>query len=181
MNKKCIIINSSGFTLVEMLVASTIFVIIVISITSIFTLGIGSQRRIMEETNIQQESQMAMEILSKKIRKSLIDYNYYNNNKSAWPEADNILSLKDPENILYKKEEKVLKQSTDNGLSWHPVTTPKVEIRRLDFYIYPKKDPFDPDDPQNFQPRVTIVLKVGAGTKEMTLQQTIPQRFTERR
>ena len=168
--------NPSGFTLVEMLVASAVFVIIVTIITAIFVLGIGSQRKIIQEVNIQQEAQRIMQIMSKKIRKSLIDYDYYAGSLTR-PEDE--LAFKDPK-IIYRLNNKILEQSTD-GINWYSLTMTKIEIERLDFYIYPSQDPFDPVNPQNIQPRVTIVMKISSGEKEIILQQTVPQRFTERR
>ena len=176
------LINSHGFTLVEMLVASAIFIIIVTIVTSIFAIGVGSQRKITREVNIQQEAQMIMEIMSKKIRKSLIDYDYsYTaDGDDGIIDSEIELVLKDPK-IIYRLNNKVLEQSIDGGNTWYPITMTKVEIKDLDFYIYPSEDPFNPENPQNIQPRVTIVMKITSGEKEMILQQTVPQRFTERR
>jgi type II secretory pathway pseudopilin PulG len=170
--------NSDGFTLVEMLVASAVFIVIVTTVTAIFVLGINLQRRATRGVTLQQEAQMVMSSMSKKIRKSLIDYDYsgYEGNLT---EPEDELALRDPK-IIYRLNNKILEQSTDE-INWAAVTSAKVEVKRLNFYIYPLEDPFDPLNPQNIQPRVTIVMKLASDDQEIILQETIPQRFSERK
>ncbi len=59
------------------------------------------------------------------------------------------------------------------------LVVPKIEQSGLLFFISPASSPFASDDP--IQPRVTISLNaIGAG-ENLTVQQTIPQRFFERK
>jgi len=67
MNKK-IIKNNKGFTLLEMLVATAIFSVVFLMITSIYLSLVESQRSVIATQNIQESMKFVFEMMSKEIR-----------------------------------------------------------------------------------------------------------------
>lgn len=60
--------NIAGISLIEVLVSTTIFVIILLSITSIFKMVVNSQREAIATQNVQENLKYFFEVISKEIR-----------------------------------------------------------------------------------------------------------------
>ncbi|MFA5163040.1 MAG: prepilin-type N-terminal cleavage/methylation domain-containing protein [Patescibacteria group bacterium] len=60
--------NKSGFTLVEVLVATTIFVVIMLSATSIFKYALEGQKKSLMSQNVQESLRYFLEVIGKEIR-----------------------------------------------------------------------------------------------------------------
>lgn len=179
--------NQAGFSLMEVLVASSIFVIISLSSLAIYSSVLKTSQKTIALTRVQQETQLIMQVLAKKIRTAIVDYTYYENNS---PENDgkvNVLVLKDlvGDIFYFKKIDDGLMVAVntsfpENDDDYKKIPATNVAIDDLDFYINPIENPFDIDNPPTSQPYVMMVLKVSstkAGqSASLNLQQTIPQR-----
>ena len=169
-----------GFTLVELLVSMSIFVTIGVLTLGIFTQSLRSQRKSLVKAQIQRESQLIMETMTKKIRTSIVDYDEYvgpiNNPAST-------LYLRDANNdsVAFRKSQNNALEVSFNGGSFKQFTAQSVLITNLDFFIEPVADPFVkrgylPSD----QPRV-IISVVFASADPITpssvlVEQLVPQR-----
>lgn len=74
----------------------------------------------------------------------------------------------------------------DDETNYQNITMTHNSVERLDFYINPTTDPFTPGSTLYEHPRVTIVLKLKSiiekpGTNELILQQTVPQRYGQKK
>ncbi len=179
-----------GFTLVEMLTSASILVITVISVCGIFLSTVGSQRKVGQIANILQDSQFVMETLVKDIRSSEVDYtsSYYDGDGDGGISgAETELALKssvdDLWHLYYKLNGSTIEKSTD-GTNWYTVTMSTIQISSLYFLIDPQTDPFTHISTVYKQPRVTIIMTIKPASYSqdwLTLQQTIPQRFTQKK
>ncbi len=183
MNLACIRKNKRGFTLMEVLVSTSIFVLVTLASLSIFSATLKASQETTALTRIQQETQFIMEVLAKKIRTSRVDYDYYKTNPINNTTGDNDLVLVDLQTDKYvfsldKVNKKITVDVNDTGAK--PIPTTSVDIDDLKFYINPTSNPFRLDEPPPSQPYVTVVMTVsskkGRQTASLTVQQTIPQR-----
>jgi len=69
--------SSSGFTLVEALVAISIFLVVVAMTTSIFTDSFASKRKTELSRNLYEEARITLERVVKEVRRGTIDYEEY--------------------------------------------------------------------------------------------------------
>jgi prepilin-type N-terminal cleavage/methylation domain-containing protein len=60
--------NSKGFTLVEMLVVSTVFIIIIVAVINIFVSALKSERYILASQHLIDQGNYAMEYMSRSLR-----------------------------------------------------------------------------------------------------------------
>lgn len=64
--------NNKGYTLVEMLVAMSIFAILLVAIMNTFVRGFYYQKRILEMQTVQREESYLMEMMSREIRMATV-------------------------------------------------------------------------------------------------------------
>lgn len=152
----------SGFTLVELLVAVATFSVVVVTITDIFLMGLGGNRRIFGQQNIQQAGQFIIESISREIKMSEI-------NTAAG--SSNVMNITNSKgltlNYSFDNVNKILSRDGE------PLNSSEVELTG-NFYIQ--------KDNSSSPPRVTIVMvlknrtnKVGERA-EINLQTTISSR-----
>jgi prepilin-type N-terminal cleavage/methylation domain-containing protein len=193
-----------GFTLIEILVALTIFSWVVTIATDIFLNSYRTQRKTEKLQEVSRVGGVIMEQIVKEIRENKIDYSYY----VEHPEEGNrlaktTLALKDWEGkpILFKKSleddlecpqgsSPCLKISND-GQHWSSLTPQGVRLKDLRFYLFPLKNPFQFNlDLLNYeaqeQPYVLILLSleaVNTSAKErtsLTLQTSVSSMVYQR-
>jgi len=187
MNKNFIIqfrnikIRQNGFTLMEMLVATSIFVLVAVSSLSIYTAALRASQKTTALVRIQQETQLIMGLLAKKIRTSLVDYDYTGYNTPLVNPEDK-LALIDllGDTYVFKKSGDTLTVSINDSED-KIILADYVTLDDLDFYISPTTNPFASlDEPPSSNPYVTIVMSVssvkGQQIASLILQQTVPQR-----
>ena len=166
-----------GFTLMEMLVATSIFVILTLGILTIHTTVLKNTQKTLAYNKIQQDAQVTMESIAKKIRTSRVDYDYYTaiNN----PVTELALTDLTGTNYVFALSGASLTVSVD-GNDPQAIPARTVEITDLKFYIQPTTFPFNINFPPETQPRVTMVVTFtsskGAQMASLTVQQTVPQR-----
>ncbi|MFH1173089.1 MAG: prepilin-type N-terminal cleavage/methylation domain-containing protein, partial [bacterium] len=67
-NRKILILNSKGFSLMEMLTAIAIFIIVILIITNIFLLASREHRHIAAVQKVQSDARFALEIMAREAR-----------------------------------------------------------------------------------------------------------------
>lgn len=196
-NKKQV---TSGFTLVEMLVAMSIFVITATAATDLFISASRMSKAVRARERLQNEARFAFETLAREIRTGTIDYAAYGGSIPAI--YSGTLNLRDRDN---NAETFSASQSAgqcseggypclllcDNAGSCSSLTTEKIVWEDLKFYVSPLVDPFTFNPvlggfASSEQPRVTVFAKlriVSALPEEaasITLQTTVTSRVYKR-
>lgn len=198
------IINTKGTSLLELLVAVTLFVVIILSATTIFKMVIDGQRNAISAQNVQENMRYAMEKMSKEIRMAQIAY------RGSQPsDRDCIQLFSDPDtavnkvfnlkgagnDILYFKNKdevcvayflesnrlKIKTRKVSNGSVAEDFITPsKTEVSNLKFYVVDDKI----GQFHSLQPYVIAsmdIKAVGLPTNEqkMKIQFTVSSRYYE--
>lgn len=177
--------NNRGVSLLELVVATAIFSVLILSSTGIFKIVIDGQRNALSAQNVQENVRYAMEKMSKEIRMAQAS------NTECLPEAvnkvfnavDNGAELyfknEDGQCINYYLENGRLKIMV-NGAIADFVTPAKIEISNLKFSVI--------DDPigafHSVQPSVTMVMDIKAlgqamHEQKLKMQTTISSRHYE--
>lgn len=170
--------KNPGFTLIEMIIAITVFTIFIgFSISAYLTFHRADQEALIER-NLVMSAQAIMADLSEAIRENKIDYDSYDSSVGT-----GILPLVDAEGehaLFYEwdDEEELLRL---NGEPLHPEA---IQVTYASFDIFPEQNPFENRtvDALQYQPIVRIELTFvmpGRVTKELdlTLHTSVTTRF----
>ncbi|MCX7778908.1 MAG: hypothetical protein N2259_01525 [Patescibacteria group bacterium] len=172
--------NKSSFTLVEMLTSVSIIAFVFLAATGIYTFSIGSQRKSAELSSLQQEANYLLSIIAKDIRAGLVDYLHYGSQIPSPTSTLALINYQTNQTVVYSfSSNKIMKNVGGSGDQ--PLTSSEVEVTDLKFYISPSQDPFTSNATTRIQPRVTIVLELKAKGQVFSLQQTVIQRYGERK
>lgn len=146
-----------GLTLMESIVSMAIFVTVVTIATTIFLIANNSQQRTRTGSELQNTAQQIMETLSRDIRSQTIDYEYYlTQDGDALETVQEVLVLRDLSGRQLRYKYNLTSTSVEScactGFScnnanacdsnWQPLTSDKVDVTRLNFYIAPASSPF---------------------------------------
>jgi len=174
-----------SFTLIELMVSMSLLVVAILATLGIYLRIIGSQEKTLGQLNIQEDGQYLMSLIVKDIRAGIIDYNNYPNPLDS-PEDELLLLDYSGNQIRYKTDLTGSGNCASTRSNFQTITMTNVSVERLDFYISPLSDPFTAGSITYEHPRITVVLKLKSliektGERELVLQQTVPQRHTERK
>jgi len=184
--------KSKAFTLIEMLVAVTIFTLVIGSATGLFIAAVRSQARALAAQKLLDETSYTIEYMSRALRMARKEtkapngclsqngLNYEN------PSGDDSIRFINMYNICqeFRLDEDFLKErkSTDetaNNLPLVqdalPLTSDDFEVSSLNFNLSGQQEP--PAD--NLQPRITISMTIGKKPNlkpQIKIQTTISQR-----
>jgi len=187
--KKFII--ESGVSLIELVVAVTIFSVLILSATGIFKMVVDGQRNAVSAQNVQENMRYALEKISKEIRMAGISDN------QCLPAAVNKVFNTVIDNngndqlyfknqygycVVYYLDGARLRSTagTVNGVISDFITPSKLEVRNLKFFVADDKiGAF-----HSQQPYVTIVMAVKAiglaiNEQKMKIQITVSSRYYE--
>ncbi|MFA4941330.1 MAG: prepilin-type N-terminal cleavage/methylation domain-containing protein [Patescibacteria group bacterium] len=189
---KNIVKNKNGVTLIEMVVAVTLFSVVILSSTEIFKMVIEGQRNAIASQNVQESMRYAFETMAKEIRMATLsnhDCEYlFSVPVTAQNKIYNITSNGEGEVLYFKNKNDVCTAYyLENGAIMvarggdTALTTPaKIRISNLNFEVI--------DDqigtPANVQPMVTMRMDIEATGKEMhketmKMQTTLSSRYYE--
>lgn len=172
--------HEGGFTLMEMLVALSLFSIVLASATEIYLLAGTTQRKAFTMERVQSDARYSMEVMTREIRGDAIDYDYYAGRAAPLGLPDTELALVAPDNshIRFEKSGPGTEEACADAASRpcllvvvdgsEPVAiTPKgVGLTNLKFYVAPIDNPFyfDPTSGyvSNVQPHVTVVMSLAS-------------------
>lgn len=175
--------NQSGFTLIEVIVSTAIFVIVVVAMLSLFNYTLKINRRVQALREVAQGTRTFTETLTREIRNGRIDYNQ---NSGTWaPECDaaNYDSKKNTSLGLITKSgdelcfyldannNLLLKKLTTNGQLEATVfgsTRFRIVPETFSFFIIPRTDPMTGPNFPGIQPLVTIVAQFELNINETT-------------
>lgn len=159
----------SGFTLMEVVVVMLIFTLASIIIAEIFVNIYRAQQRTRNLQSAYTDSRYLLEIMAREIRSGTIDYSTiaYPTGINT-PEEELHLVTSQGASLVFRHNSGVVCGNVDcvtierDGGGENIITSPKLQIDKLEFYISPLTNPF-PDTvtslTEDVQPQVTIVLK----------------------
>ncbi len=177
--------NTSGYTLIELLVSVSIFAILVSSITEIFISSLRAQRRVLAYGEIVDSSSYALEYMGRFLRMAEKDdlegFNCLIGNKVNYEITSNPIGIKFKNyhgqcEEFYLKDGQIRESRNSSNPSESldlPLTPSDLEVSDLRFEIY--------GESQNdtIQPRVTISFNIHKKGEHKTMtkfQTTISQR-----
>lgn len=150
--------NQPGFTLIEMIIAISIFVMILLIATNIFFIVNNSQRKVVTMQRIQSDVRYLFEAIAQEIRLGRINYDFYIDEEiDLHPLADDntVLAVVNHsgDSIFFRLSSvgdrvQYCKIDADNDCdlsiddNWQNVTPEGVEVEDLRFIITPSADPF---------------------------------------
>jgi len=151
--------NQHGFTLIEMIVAISIFVLILLIATNIYFIVNNTQRKVVTMQRIQSDVRYLYEAIAQEIRLGRINYDFYNDNGiDLHPNAteyNTVLAVvnRSGDSVFFRLSsggDKVqyCEISIDNDCDlgddslWQDITPEGVVAEDLRFIITPSADPF---------------------------------------
>ena len=158
--------NNFGFTLIEMLIAVSIFSLVLVAATNIYLIVNNSQRKVVTLQKIQEDVRFLFEAMAQDIRLSSINYDFYiDNNINVHPlrggNDNSILALIDQDGtdifyrlggtgseIQYCEVTETNTCSLSNADDWENITPDQVAINYLKFTIVPTADPYQEISPE---------------------------------
>jgi prepilin-type N-terminal cleavage/methylation domain-containing protein len=171
--------SSAGFTLMEMLVAISLFSLIIATAADIFMMASRSQRKVFDLQAMQASSRFTIEAIVREIRTGTIDYNYYfgRGNGMQMPERALALIGSDELPIKFYTSDQSNEQYCQDELSRPcllvevgsydpaPLSPRGVRVRSVDFFISPDSSPFEYNVStsgydSDVQPSVTVLLSL---------------------
>lgn len=174
--------NKKGFTLVEILVATSIFAVTSVIVCGIFINASNLQKQVSNYQKLQNDGRYIIEKVAKELRFRDVRLIYPSDNPTStlafWPDE-----LENEVRIYFDPSAKTLNYEK-NGQSAE-LNSKDVEVRNVRFFIYPVLDPFNINSASStpdIQPRITLLLDIANKndapkyTKELILQTTISSR-----
>ncbi len=188
--------SGAGFTLVELLVALTLFMIIMDITVSVFISMVQHQKRILAEQEFLSQTSYVVESMSKYLRSAVKDtsgdclfegrdvypgYVYLLTHYNVGADASEGIKFITKDNVcqeFFLDKDGVLKESK-NGQPAQSILSSKFTIKDFKFIINGDKNLLGASGNDSMQPRVTILLKVGIQTgkaqQEKIIQTTVSQ------
>jgi prepilin-type N-terminal cleavage/methylation domain-containing protein len=178
------VFSVSGFTLIEMMIAMSLFGIATVYSVNIFAQSNRVQKRTANIERVISDARYALEIMAREVRMDVVDYNYSGYISPLFEPADEQkwqteLALVDVNNnpIRFRRIERQNPQRWSlqfckgtemcSADVYYDVTPEGLSVEDLRFYITPAQDPFSlnqslnpPVYYSNDQPLVTIVIKI---------------------
>ncbi len=162
----------NGFTLVEMLVAMSVFVIAATAATDLYLSASKMSRAVRSKEKLQNEARFAMETIIREIRTGTIDYDSYGGLAPVYGNTLNLLDRDGNREIF--RIASAESECTEAGFpcllicdtsTCSALTTNKIVWDEIRFYISPQRDPFifDPVSgtyASGIQPHVVIGAKL---------------------
>lgn len=160
------ITEQKGVTLLELIVALSLFSLIALSATQIFNTVVKAQRQIIYSQNMQKDMRFIMEVMTKEIRMAQVDQDgtCVDANKVYYTDGDRLDFLNvDGDCVRYYEDEGrlMLRRNGDT----EAVTSEEVEIESLEFMQYGEV-PLE-------QPRIVINMDIAIGGKAGMPQQKL--------
>ena len=168
-----------GFTLIELIVSMTIFLIVMVSVIDLFASGIKAQKKSLELQTLSDGASYTIEYMSRTIRMAKKDLTgtYISagcNFEPSDSEANYIKFLNYNKNYQeFILEDGQIKEKKDDDSEFTALTSDNFRVKKLSFEVY---GGCQTDD---IQPRVTIIMEIQTKEVEpqtLNIQTTISQR-----
>ncbi len=159
--------RTKGFTLIEMMVSVTLFIFVMLSVTTLFLSVVTANKKAQTQKFIFDNVYSSMEIFIRHIRSGTA-YACIPSGTSCTTFSFTDVS---GNQVIYRLNAGVLQRSLDNGISYDPMTGSNVTITTLRFYLF--------GDGITTQPRVLVTIAGTAGKgstlSSFAIQSTLSQ------
>ncbi len=180
-------VKKSGFTLVELLVTTAIFLSLVMSITTIFLLTRRSERSTLTEQTLTNQLRFVSQTVSQEISQHKIAYDDWLPLTPGPISEIHLTDMTGNDLEIIDLDQGRVKISRDGGQSWADLTTAQIVIDKFDLYIQPRLD-FNVIQAGQYlsdrQPLVTLVIKGHLAddpvAKDLLIQTTVSSRAYQR-
>lgn len=159
-----------GFTLIEMLIAMSIFVVFIGVLMGSYTSIIRAQRDANDYRIMYAESRRVFDGLIQEFREGMVDYSIDEDTSAVFVGAQDQLQLISKDGLtktlilladdsvkIAKSEGPAVEVFDGDAVS---LNSADVQVKELNMYVYPAVDPYDmknvSKDAYQFQPKVTI-------------------------
>ena len=163
-----------GFTLVEILVASSIFAMLILIVTGIFLGVVGAQRKTVAVRTLQDSVRFVIEAMSRDIRTGY-DFSLFQNELRFTSTIGGGI-----QQVSYRLNGSVLEKGVSDGMggyTFSALTPGNLTVDYLNFYLSGQP----PGDQR--QPRITVTLGATAGQgiqeTKINVQTTLSQRLLQ--
>ncbi len=162
------------------------------AVMGIYLYSFSTQQKSLGTLNIQEDGQFLMNIITQDIRTGTVKYDYYPSGQvhAANGSTSTLALTVGTSTIVYQRVPSgsisVIQRSNDGGSTFQTMTMSTLNIKKMDFRVYPITDPAVTSSTTYYTPRVTVVLELDStrekvGDRSARLQQTVPQRFNTRK
>lgn len=180
--------RQKGFTLVEAVVATSLFVFVVSSILGVYIAALHLDRKSRAQRAVVRNSQYILDFMAKEIRNGRIDYAAYPGGNPSEANDIRIINQAGDAEIFALSASCDFTVQCDLTLTKNGVTTnlnsSDVRISAFDFFISPDVDPLTPAKLEDRQPFVTLGFELTSNSgnspseqKKMSVQTTIVERY----
>lgn len=179
------ILNShKGFTLIEMVVAVSLFTVVMLSSMGAIISMIDANRKAQSLRIVMDNLNFAVENITRTMRVG-VDYHCgvlgdYNTPRDCAQDGDSFIAFKDSDNqlLIFQLNDGQIERSEDGGATYLSITSPEINIQELRFFV------LGSENSDQLQPRVLMIVRGTAGTVQKTqttfnLQTTISQRLLD--
>ncbi|MBI4215620.1 MAG: type II secretion system protein [Parcubacteria group bacterium] len=187
--------HNSGFTLIETVVALSVFITVFSTVLNLFLLSSRAQKKAALLDKVYADVRLILGSIAEKMRVASIDYGYLPYGDTiAVPQGVLALRGLDGESIIFAvKDESApgvcpdaisspcLALSLDGGTSWTSLTSREIKVEDVRFYIRPSKDPYKFEGVaylSNIQPSVTVSLSLRSASLEPNIQNLVMAQTT---
>ena len=181
---------SKGFTLVEALVATSVFAFVVSSIVGIYISTIQLDRKTRGERAVAENARFIMEFLAKEVRNGRIDYASYPGQTANEIDQLYVVNQSDEAEAFRLEGSNCATTGvcnitlTKNPLPPTNLNSANVKVTKLEFRAGPLENPYVLANNDHEQPKVTIILELQANTgnsisdqAKINLQTTLSTRY----
>lgn len=160
-------VSARGFTLMEMLVALSVFSILVVAASDVFILASRAQRKALNMEALQTSARYSMEAMVREVRMGTLDYAYYAERNAeaettgpllGIPETDLAVTDRDGVRMVFFRSDIEVQDGSaqycpdptsvpcllvkvGDEVTPAPLSPKGVRVRDAKFYLYPEKDP----------------------------------------
>ncbi|MEK9159418.1 MAG: type II secretion system protein [Patescibacteria group bacterium] len=178
----------SAFTLLEMIIAITVFTIFIGFAISTYLMFHRADQEALAMRSLMLETQGTMDLISDAVKENTIDYAYYNDGLSS-----DVLALRSPDGqtetvFIWDEEVETLSLFTidENDVASSPVLlhSETTRVPYVHFRIFPDKNPYENSTEEAIQYQPTVQMEItfsmpGRVQEEITVdfQTSITSRF----
>lgn len=149
--------RSRGFTLIEAVVATAVFAVVISSVAGIYLSTFHLDRKTRAQRALSQNARFISEFLAKEVRNGSINYSSYSG--GTIPSNPDLYVFNQANELerFYLSGTNIIMVKNGNTTN---LNSAQVKVTKLNFLISPSVDPYTLSRAANEQPHVTVILEL---------------------